>query len=129
MQNCASIVGQANRACVTAQLFNGPKLTLKKEQVGNGPCAPSCTFRITAANTGNKPIPGPIRLIDFVPAVFDPVIDGVIPGGPKVDCQKFSVAAVTCQIPGGLAPGPTGAIRPDLTNGRRRLGGQQLCLA
>ena len=60
MGNCANVVGQAAKACVSVPLIQGPKVVLKKAAI-DGVCDPVCTFRITATNIGNAKFPGPIR--------------------------------------------------------------------
>ncbi len=106
LQNCASIVGQANKACVTAQLVNGPKLVLKKEMLGDGTCAPSCTARITLTNTGNQPVAPPVKILDVLPGPTDALLDTVANhSGGNFDCSKLNKKAITCNLTTPLDPG------------------------
>lgn len=64
MENCANVVGQGAKACVSVPLIQGPKLVIEKKAT-DGVCDPLCTFQITATNVGNAKLPGPIKIIDF----------------------------------------------------------------
>ena len=119
MENCANVVGQGTKACVSVPLIQGPKLVLKKEAV-DGVCDPECTYRITATNIGNAPFPGPVKIVDFVGAtdangaVFvnpDVVSAKLVNSLAELSCKKPSPRAnIDCEINESFRPGQSETI-------------------